>query len=83
MSYVDSVLDSKADKIHVVERNSKGLREYKEYQTNYTLYYQDPKGKYRSIFGDPLSKFQTRKKVLYHQMILQLPQHRGWKKCRS
>lgn len=62
MSYIDAVLDSKSDRIFVVERSPEGQRLYKEYSTNYTFYYEDPKGKYRSIFGDPVSRFSTRKK---------------------
>jgi DNA polymerase elongation subunit (family B) len=62
MSYIDAILDNKSDRIHVVERTPQGKRLYKEYQTNYTFYYSDPKGKYRSIFGDPVSRFSTRKK---------------------
>jgi len=58
MSYVDA----KSDKIYVVERTPEGKREYKEYSTNYVLYYEDPKGKHRSIYGDPVSRFSTRKK---------------------
>ena len=62
MSYVDAVLDSHSDIIHVVERTPEGNRVYKEYPTKYVLYYPDNKGKYRSIFGDPLSRFSTRKR---------------------
>ena len=62
MSYIDAVLDNKADRIFVVERSPDGKRLYKEYPTNYTFYYEDPKGKFRSIFGDPVSRFSTRKK---------------------
>ncbi len=62
MSYIDAVLDAKADRIFVVERSPEGKRLYKEYPTNYTFYYSDPKGKYRSIFGDPVTRFSTRKK---------------------
>lgn len=62
MSYVDAVLDSNADKIYVVERTPEGKRAYREYSTNYVFYYEDPKGKHRSIYGDPVSRFSTRKK---------------------
>jgi|FreactcultureFD7_1027221.scaffolds.fasta_scaffold01532_8 DNA polymerase elongation subunit (family B) len=62
MSYIDAIHDIKNDRIHVVERSPKGERVYKEYPTNYVFYYPDPKGKYRSIFGDPLSRFSTRKR---------------------
>ena len=62
MSYVDAVLDSNADKIYVVERTPEGKRSYREYSTNYVFYYEDPKGKHRSIYGDSVSRFSTRKK---------------------
>lgn len=62
MSYVDAILSKEDDKIIVVERTPNGKREYKEYPCNYTFYYSDTKGKYRSIYGDPLNKFSTRKR---------------------
>jgi DNA polymerase elongation subunit (family B) len=62
MSYIDAVLDSNADKIYVVERTPEGKRAYREYSTNYVFYYEDTKGKYRSIYGDSISRFSTRKK---------------------
>lgn len=62
MSYIDAVLDSNADRIYVVERTPEGKRAFKEYATNYVFYYDDSKGKYRTIFGDPVSRFSTRKK---------------------
>lgn len=67
MSYVDAVLDSNADRIYVVERSTEGKRLYKEYPTNYVLYYEDPKGKYRSIYGDPVSRFSTRKRAEFEK----------------
>lgn len=67
MSYIDAVLDSKSDRIFVVERSPQGKRLYKEYPTNYTFYYSDPKGKYRSIYGDPVSRFSTRKKAEFEK----------------
>ncbi len=67
MSYVDAVLDSNADKIYVVERTPEGKRAYREYSTNYVFYYEDPKGKYRSIYGDNVSRFSTRKKAEFEK----------------
>lgn len=67
MSYIDAVLDAKSDKIYVVERTSEGKRAYKEYSTNYVFYYEDPRGKYRSIYGDPVSRFSTRKKAEFEK----------------
>jgi len=56
MSYVDAYFDRDNDVIKIVERNSKGEREYKDIAVKHTLYYTDPKGKYQSIYGDPVSK---------------------------
>ena len=55
MSYVDALFDRSKDRIHIVERNN-GMREYKEYPANYVFYYDDPKGKYRTIFDTPVSR---------------------------
>ena len=76
MSYVDAVLDSNADKIYVVERTPEGKRSYREYSTNYVLYYEDPKGKHRSIYGDSISRFSTRKKAEFEK---ERRMHRGKK----
>lgn len=51
--YVDAIFDRNSDIIRVVERQE-GKRIFREYPVKYTFYYQDPKGKYRSIYGDPL-----------------------------
>ena len=56
MSYVNAWHDRNADVIKVVERNSNRQRQYKEYQVPYTFYVKDPKGKYRSIYQEPLTK---------------------------
>ena len=67
MSYVDAVNDRDNDKIFVVERTTAGKRAYREYPANYVFYYSDPKGKYRSIYGDPVSRFSTRKRAEFEK----------------
>ena len=62
MSYVDAIHDRDGDKIFVVERTPEGKRTYKEYPANYTFYYSDPKGKYRGLYGQSVSRFSTRKR---------------------
>ena len=52
MSYVDALFDRDKDRIHVVERVD-GRREYREYPANYVFYYDDPRGKFQSIYGTP------------------------------
>ena len=67
MSYIDAVNDKSNDKIHVVERNLDGEREFKEYPINYTMYFEDNKGKSHSIYGDRVSRFSTFKKAEFER----------------
>jgi DNA polymerase elongation subunit (family B) len=67
MSYVDAIHSRDEDRIYVVERDKNGVRQYKEYPTNYVLYYPDPKGKQRSIYGNPVSRFSTRKRTEFEK----------------
>jgi DNA polymerase elongation subunit (family B) len=67
MSYIDAIHDKDGDRIYVVERTTDGKRTYKEYPCNYTFYYSDAKGKLRSIYGDPVSKFSTRKRAEFEK----------------
>ena len=55
MSYVDALFDRDSDIVRVVERKD-GKRKYHEYPIKYTFYYEDPKGKHRSIYGDAISR---------------------------
>jgi DNA polymerase elongation subunit (family B) len=59
MSYIDALFDREHDRIHVVERRE-GRRQYREYPANYVFYYDDPRGKFQSIYGTPVSRFSTR-----------------------
>ena len=55
MSYVDAFFDRDSDIIRVVERKD-DKRHFHEYQAKYTFYYKDERGKYKSVFGDPLTR---------------------------
>jgi len=55
LSYVDALFDRDSDIVRVVERKD-GKRKYTEYPIKYTFYYEDPKGKHKSIYGDPISR---------------------------
>jgi len=59
MSYVDALFDREHDRIHIVGRRD-GERYYQEYPANYIFYYDDPRGKFQSIFGNPVSRFSSR-----------------------
>ena len=56
MSYVDSIWDKEKDIIKVVERDPKKGRLFQEYAARYVFYYPDRKGKYKSIYGENLTK---------------------------
>ena len=60
MSYVDSIWDRDKDIIRVVERDPKKGRIFQDYPAKYVFYYPDNKGKYRSIYGDLLSKVSVK-----------------------
>jgi len=72
VSYVDALYSRDSDRIHIVERVD-GKRVYKEYPANYIYYYDDPRGKFQSIYGTPVARFSTRnlkefrKEVAMHQ----------------
>ena len=74
MSYVDAIHDRNGDVVHVVERARDGSRVYQQYPINWVFYYDDPKGKYRSIYNDPVSRFSTRKRSEFQKEI---KLHRG------
>jgi DNA polymerase elongation subunit (family B) len=60
LSYVDAFFDREQDLIRVVERNEKGERHFKEYPARHIFYYPDPKGKFLSIKGEPLTRVSSR-----------------------
>jgi len=68
MSYVDALFDRNKDRIYIVERVN-GQREYKEYPANYTFYYDDPRGKFRTIYDTPVSRFSTRIGKEFHKEV--------------
>ena len=48
------------------------MREFNEYPANYVFYYDDPRGKFRSIYGSPVTKFSTRSsKEFYREQKIQ------------
>ena len=57
--YVDAIIDREKERIHVVERID-GKRVYREYPANYIFYYPDPRGKFRTLWGEPCSRVSTR-----------------------
>jgi len=68
MSYIDALYDRNADRIHIVERVN-GERVYKEYPANHIFYYDDPRGKYRTVYGTPVSRFSSRSNKEYQKEL--------------
>ena len=68
MSYVDALYDRNQDRIHIVERVS-GERVYKEYPASYVFYYDDPRGKFRTVYGTPVSRFSSRSNKEYQKEL--------------
>lgn len=56
MAYVDGYYNRDDDVIHVVERDDDGKKHFKEYNPRHIFYYHDPKGKFTSIDGKPLTR---------------------------
>jgi len=68
LSYIDALFDRSGDRIHIVERVD-GLREFKEFPASYVFYYDDPKGKHKSIYGTPVTRFSTRSAKEFHKEV--------------
>jgi len=60
MSYCDAIWDREKDIVRVVERDPVKGRLYQEYPARYLFYYPDQRGKYKSIFGENLTKVASR-----------------------
>ena len=69
MSYVDAIYNKDRDTIHVVERSKDGRRLYQEFPANWVFYYDDPKGKFRSVYNDPVSRFSSRKRSEFQKEV--------------
>ena len=71
MSYIDALYKKDEDKIYVVERDPKKGRVFVEYDARYVFYYQDARGKHRSMTGEPLQRVvcSTSKEFIKEQRI--------------
>ena len=68
MSYIDCLFDKEKDRIHVVERRN-GERIYQEYPANFVFYYDDPRGKFRSIYNAPVARFSSRNSKEFYKEL--------------
>ena len=73
MSYIDAYFDRERDQIWVVERVN-GKRQYTDYPARYVFYYDDQKGKHRSIYDTPVSRVSTKQHKDFQK---ELSMHKG------
>jgi DNA polymerase elongation subunit (family B) len=76
MSYIDAILDRERNQILVAERHVDGRRILVTHPTKYVAYWPSEKGKYTSIFGTKLDKFQTNKDKEFKRELSALPRNK-------
>lgn len=69
MSYVDAFYEKDRDLIRVVERDTDGIRHYREFPANYVFYYEDPNGSFKSMKGKPLARVKSKTHKEHHKNI--------------
>lgn len=69
MSYVDAFYEKDRDIIHVVERDTDGIRHFREFPANYVFYYEEPNGNFQSMKGKPLSRVKSKTHKEHHKNI--------------
>lgn len=67
--YVDALYFRDDDLVKVVERNAAGDRVFKEFPAQYTFYVTDPRGKYKSIYDEPLAKIVCKNKKEFRKEL--------------
>ncbi len=58
MSYVDAIHSKQTDEIHIVERIN-GQRVYNVLPAKHVFYYEDPRGRHKTMWGEPCTKYET------------------------
>ena len=71
--YVDAIINKEQNQILVSERDKNGKRILVSHPTKYVVYWPNEKGKYTSIYGTKLEKFQTSKFKEFQQELRILP----------
>jgi len=77
MSYIGAIWNKESDTVHVVERRN-GLRIFTDWPARYVFYYDDPRGKYRTIYETPVSRFVTRHYKEFNRELRAHSQVRTW-----
>ena len=66
MSFIDAFYDKDKNTVQVVERVH-GKRIFVDYPAEYTFYYDDPRGKHRTVYDKPVGKFTTNSNLEYQK----------------
>jgi DNA polymerase elongation subunit (family B) len=69
LMYIDAYFNRDSDLINVVERNNEGKRVFKEFPVKYTFYYPDARGKFTSIYGEPLTRVVCKTSKDFHKEL--------------
>ncbi len=73
MSYVDAIIDKEKNTIFVAERAPDGRRILTEHPTKYVVYWPSERGKWNSIHGVKLDRFQTNKHKEFQRELGVIP----------
>lgn len=76
MSYIDAIIEREKNQILVVERDKNGKRLFVTHPTRYVVYWPSERGKWTSIFGTKLDRFQTTKHKEFQKELALLPKVR-------
>ena len=68
MSYVDAIYNSDTDKIQLCERVD-GKRILMEYKPKYEFYYDDLRGAYKNIYGNPVTRITAKSKREFQREV--------------
>lgn len=77
MTYVDAILEKDKNKIEVVERVN-GKRLYTSWPSRYVTYFPSERGKYTSIFGEKMEKFETTRAEEFQRELRILPKEKQY-----
>lgn len=75
LTYVDAVLNKDRNTIDVVERVN-GKRIYTSWPSRYVVYFPSDRGKYTSIFGTRLDKFETTRAEEFQRELRMIPREK-------
>ena len=71
MTYVDAQLNKEKNTIEVVERVN-GKRLFNSWPSKYAVYWPSDRGKYTSIFGQKMEKFETTRVEEFQREVRQI-----------